>query len=286
MKKLFYLLVLFLTGIYSLIRAEEIVDFPGHSGWELSTDFPVYSPDNLWDYINGAADGYLTYGFRNLYMAEYTKGKNRIKVEVYIHKDEKNAFGIYTAERSPDYNFLDIGVQGYQSGGALNYFTGNKYIKMHTDSDKNSIHKAMKDIAQKLAENQEGSPDFPDILNYFPQKAKMPHRERFIARNFLGHEFFNEVFTADYKVNNEKFTLFITEKSSPEECKMLIRNYMDFTGQEISPVEQGLFLIKDRYNGDIPLIWDGKYIYGIYDCEDVKLIEEYLEKQGMLINEK
>ena len=58
---------------------------------------------------------------------------------------------------------------------------------------------------------------------------------------------------------------------------------MEFTGQNFSPVEEGLFLIKDRYNGDIPLIWERNFIYGIYDCEDVKLIEEYLEKMDILV---
>lgn len=283
MKKIIYLTGLYLISIYPIGMAQESVDFPNHSGWDLSTDFPVYSPDNLWDYINGAADGYLTYGFRNLYMAEYTKGKHNIKVEVYVHKDSNNAFGIYSAERSPDYDFLDIGVQGYQTGGALNYFSGIHYIKMHTDSDKKSVHKAMKAISLKLSENLNGSSGFPAMLNYFPEKGKLPHHQRFIAKNYLGHEFFNEVFTANYEINDQEFTLFLSKKSSPKECKMLIRNYMEFTGQNFSPVEEGLFLIKDRYNGDIPLIWERNFIYGIYDCEDVKLIEEYLEKMDILV---
>ncbi len=283
MKKPIYLLGLFLLIVHPYVFAQEEVDFPNHSGWGLSMDFPVYSSDNLWDYINGAADSYLSYGFRNLYMAEYNKGKSRIKAEVYVHKDGKNAFGIYTAERSPDYDFLDIGVQGYQTGGALNFLIGNYYVKMHSDSDKKWVHKAMKAISKKLIENLNGSADFPAMLKYLPEKGKLANQQRYIARNFLGHEFFYEVFTANYEREAQKFTLFITKKSSTGECKKLIQRYLEFTGQNISPLEEGLFPIKDRYNGDIFLIWEDNILFGIYDCEDQELIEEYLKDMGRLI---
>ncbi len=276
MKKIISIVIFIVFGLYVNIRAGEKIDFPEYPGWDLSTDFPVYSPDNLWDYINGAADGYLSYAFKNLIMAEYSKGKYNIKVEVYNHKDDKNAFGIYTSERSPDYNFLDIGAEGYQQGSILNFLAGDKYIKIHADSDKKSVIKAMIGIAKDLSENLSHNGDFPKMLEHFPQKNKIPYRQKFIAQNFLGHGFFNDVFTVDYEVNGEKFTLFLTEKSSPEKCKLVIENYFEFTGQDIANINQGRYLINDQYNGDIHLVWDDNIIYGIYDCEDKELINEYL----------
>ena len=32
-------------------------------GYKTVSDYPVYTPDDLWDYINGAADAYLALGF-------------------------------------------------------------------------------------------------------------------------------------------------------------------------------------------------------------------------------
>ncbi len=272
-----------LSVLFIFHNNSENISFPEKSGWELSTDFPVYTPSNLWDYINGAADGYLSFGFQSLTMAEYTKGKHTIKVEVYRHKDTQHAFGIYATERSPRYEFLDIGAQGYQKGEILNFLAGENYVKLQTNTDKSKAVKAMISIAESLAMNLEPDANFPELLKAFPEEGKNANRESFVAQNFLGHEFFNEVFAADYSINDEKFRLFLTEKSSPEECKMLISNYTEFTGQDLSPLEQGFFQIKDRYNGDIFMIWEGNFIYGVYDCKDPELIEEYLEKMGMMI---
>ena len=33
--------------------------FPELSGYKINTDFQVFNPDNLWDFINGAAETYL-----------------------------------------------------------------------------------------------------------------------------------------------------------------------------------------------------------------------------------
>jgi len=75
--------------------------FPGLSKYKMRSDYPVYTPDDLWDYINGAADGYLALGFIDLNIREYTRGRSIIKAEIYRFGDDARAFGIYSMERSP-----------------------------------------------------------------------------------------------------------------------------------------------------------------------------------------
>ena len=40
------------------------VEFPDVEGWEKTSEVKTYTPDNLWEYINGAADQFIEYGFR------------------------------------------------------------------------------------------------------------------------------------------------------------------------------------------------------------------------------
>ena len=60
--------------------------FPEIEGWSLQIQEKVYTPDNLWDIINGAADLYLSYDFRKLHLAEYkdTTGLE-VRIEIYHH---------------------------------------------------------------------------------------------------------------------------------------------------------------------------------------------------------
>jgi hypothetical protein len=281
MKTLIFLFAVLLSGSDPI----EKNIFPDQSGWELSTDFPVYTPENLWDYINGAADSYLSFEFQDMVMAEYSRGKNTIKVEVYHHKDNNNAFGIYASERSSDFDFLDIGAQGYRRGSILNFLAGDYYIKINASSDKEKVVKTMLRIAESLAKNISPDAKFPPILELFPQDGKIAHRESFIARNYLGHEFFCNVFTASYEIGEENFTAFISKKSDPDECKMLLENYYNFTGQKMSIIPEGKHLIKDKYNGNIHLVWAGNVLYGVIDCSDQDIVNRYLTLIGKNIKE-
>ena len=84
--------------------------YPDLSGFKRITKYPVYQPDNLWDFINGAADAYLALGFEELHVAEYKKGRDVIKLEIYRHSDHTMAFGIYATERSPSFNFTNLTI--------------------------------------------------------------------------------------------------------------------------------------------------------------------------------
>ncbi len=81
--------------------------FPEVKEWNLDVGDQVYNPDNLWDLINGAADAYLSYDFRNLYTAVYSDTDDKfVKVYIFKHGDDKNAFGIDSQERNREYIIL------------------------------------------------------------------------------------------------------------------------------------------------------------------------------------
>jgi len=92
---------LFLSLLLSLPALTQEFTLPALEGFKKVTSYPVFVPENLWDFINGAADNYLSYAFQDLHVAEYKKGKNVIKLEVYRHRDKVNTFGIYFSERHP-----------------------------------------------------------------------------------------------------------------------------------------------------------------------------------------
>lgn len=269
---------LFCLLVLSQFSAAQVENpFPEFSNWKISTEFPVYTPDNLWDYINGAATVYLQYGFTDLRMAEYSKGRKSITVEIYHHNSRENAFGIYARERYPDYYFMDIGAQGYQQGPVLNFLKGEYYVKMQSGSDKSFVIKALIDLAKVLAQSLEGDNSFPKIIKYFPDEGKIANSEKFIAVNFLGHEFFDDGFTAQYKIAGEEFTLFISQRENPEDCRMTLEKYLEFTGQDLPLKGQGNYLIKDRYNGNVNIYWINDVLMGITGTGDEDIIEKYLE---------
>jgi len=251
--------VLFLFFLTGSLSAQEFT-FPELDGFKLVTDYPVFVPDNLWDFINGAADNYLAYGFIDLHVAEYKKGKNVIKLEIYKHADHTMAFGIYSSERSPTFTFMNLGAQGYIADGSINFFKGNYYVKLRTYSTNEKVLKSTESLALRVSEMLEGDSKMPAVLSLFPGSDKKLNEETYINESVLGHKFLSKAFKAIYEKGPDMFSVFILAKSTTEEAKVTVDAYLSATGTESLDISGGKYVLKDGYNGTVFLAWKDKII--------------------------
>lgn len=255
-----FLTVSLLIGIFGSVSAQEFA-FPELEGYKLTTNYPVYGPENLWDFIDGAADTYLSYGFADLHVAEYKKGKNVIKLEIYRLSDNTMAFGIYSTERSPSFKFMNLGAQGYIADGAINFFKGKYYVKIRIYSKSEKTLKSAESLALNVSSMLEGDSKMPAVLSKFPETGKKQNEESYINESVLGHKFLNKAYKATYELGSDNFTIFIMETNSPEEAKKSAEAYLTATGIDIVESGSGKFMLKDGYNGTIFLASEGKSGY-------------------------
>ena len=248
------LVCLFLFATFQVLISQEI-KFPDLKGYKIINDYPVYKADNLWDFIDGAAEVYLSYSFENLNVAEYKKGRNVLKLEIYRHKDNIQAFGIYSSERSPSFLFNNIGAQGYKTDGSLNFFKGKFYVKMRTFSKSEKALLALETLARNVADMLQGETAMPKALMEFPENGKKKNEETFIRESVLGHQFLQDAFRASYEIANTNFSIFIIDKNSPEESRRVVTDYLSKAGIEADDQSGGKYVFKDGYNGDIFLSW-------------------------------
>lgn len=245
----------FLFAFFSGIICAQEITFPELDGFKKITKYPVYTPENLWDFIDGAADSYLALGFLDLRVAEYKKGKESIKVEIYRHADHTMAFGIYANERSSSYQFVNFGSQGYIVEGMINFFKGNYYVKIRTYSDKPKILKAEEALAVRLAGMLPGETAMPAMLIRFPSEGKKLNEETYINESVLGHQFLNKAFKAVYESGTDNFSIFLMKFNSPGEAFSSAEAYLKSAGLEAEQPESGKFVFTDGYNGTIFLSW-------------------------------
>jgi hypothetical protein len=248
----FLTLLLCVSGI---VTGEEY-SFPELKGYKISTTYPVYTPDNLWDYIDGAADTYVAFGFIDLHIAEYTNGKNIIKVEIYRHADNIQAFGMYSTERFPSYNFINIGVQGYNTDGQTFFLKGNYYVKVMTNSKSSKTLKSVEPLAYKIADILNGESAMPSMLKMFPDDGKKVNEETYVQENVLGHSFLAAAFKANYESDGNQFSVFIIEKKSVEESRKTVIAYLSSLKMELDDQNSGKYVLQDGYNGTVFLSWN------------------------------
>jgi hypothetical protein len=266
------------VSLWAAGGGEGSYSFPKMAGWKQSGEVQVYSPANLYDYINGGADLYLKYDFQELKVADYVNDqKASVTIEVYRHKTPVHAFGIYSQERLANANYLEVGAQGYSEKGILNFLAADCYVKMSSVDVGPGEQAVLLAFAGKLVENLGGKGSLPSILSSFPREGKKKNSEKFSSTEFLGYAFFHSAFTADYELSGKKFKLFLIEGTNPNDCRHMIREYLKHTGNLRDKVEEGRFQLKDPYHGEMDFYWKGKYIWGALDLADETLRSRVLK---------
>lgn len=253
--------------------------FPDINGFSKASEVKTYQPGNLYEIINGAADMYLNYEFRELAVQTY-KGpaEQSVSVEIYRYENPDYGFGIYSQERYGGIgNFINIGAEGYYETGILNFYMDCFYVKMRAYNLENEEF-VLTEVARQVAGLLPGERKFPDIYRIFPELNRQVNRDKFIPKDFLGYPFFKMAYTADYYVPNEGlFTFFILKGDSRDESKKMLQAYMEFLEKDEQGITEGRLTIDDPYYGIIDMLWTDNYIKGTFGLEDSALRTKYLE---------
>lgn len=276
-----FLVLAFALSSAGLSSAGGPFPLPGIKGWKPAGEVQVFSPGNLFEYINGAADLYLNYEFRELKVAEYrSDGQASVTVEVYRHKSPLLAFGIYSQERSPAGKFLPIGAQGYSDKGYLNFLIGDAYVKISSYKTGEDDRGVLLQFARAVARNLGGVASLPALLPAFPQEGKKENAEKFILKNFLGYSFLHSGFTADYEIPGKKFQLFIISGKDAADREKMLRDYFKRAGKDWDGSKEGKSRVADPYHGELDLAWKGAYIWGVLNVSDPATRAKYLTLLG------
>jgi hypothetical protein len=244
--------------------------FPEMDGWEPEGEPALYGTGDLFEYINGSADMYLDYNFRELGMLSYfdSYGRNVI-VEVYDHGDPNSAYGMYSQEKPSPANVLEVGAEAYYDTGMLNFFRGNYYVKIQgfdlDDQDEAMLTIVGKLVSQKIG----GKKAMPAALDCFPTEAKVRNSERFVAKNVFGHGFLHSAFVAQYRSDRDTNTPgFIIVGNDDADADAMLAAYVKLVEDNGGTVQDtnGTLRFTDpmsRTAGTMTVKKKGAYIWGL-----------------------
>lgn len=104
-------------------------------GWELDGRVETYDAENLYEKINGAAEQYLAFGFRQLHYVTLARDEGFLNVELYDQGSFGNALGLFAAQRDGDRAVQQQDQAYYYAtpAGAVGGFR-NYYFKIAGDS--------------------------------------------------------------------------------------------------------------------------------------------------------
>jgi len=193
---------------------------PRLDGWSPTEALRSFFPDDLFEYINGAAESYLSYDFRELAVADFgrTGTDATLTLEIYDMGEAVNAFGIFGAERYPDNPAVPVGDLGYFEGEALNFLAGRFYVKTLAFGLGDGTEPFLRQVGLMIAAGIKPGGGLPKLVMAFPKDGLVARSERYIKRNVMGYEFLRDGYVASYKAGDREIEGFFVEGRSEKDA--------------------------------------------------------------------
>jgi hypothetical protein len=239
--------------------------FPTVPGFRMVEGPTDYAPGNLFEYIDGGADAFLQFDLQGLQTATYANPqKVEVTVDIYRHKDAERAYGMYTQERPMGTTPIAVGVDAYAGADHLELVTGPFYVKLVQAGPKAAF--ALRLFAERIAAKLGGQHDAPAVLKAFPDRGKLARAEKLAAHNFLGHAFLHDGVAVPYQLDGVRFRLFAIHGQDEADARQMVERYRTLVKVPASEVRpSGSEILKDPYNGEVLLRWQGPWLWGAVD---------------------
>ena len=260
-------------------RLEKGLDglFPGpgfEKGWSWHRKPVHYLPDNLYEYIDGEAELYLSYGFQEMATLRYFWGNpddTSFVVDVFDMGDSLNAFGLYSSYRNPDYEFLDLGTEAFISDFGLKFFQGRNVVELKSVVAGPKVRNAMITVARQLAGRIPQKAVFPSLLTLLPLEGQVGKTLQYIPRDMLNQAFLPRGLEAKYRIGNREVSAFVVFFSDSVQAKagfeQLLTFYRDTEGAEgrKDVLVSGRISLETRYHGTVTLERLSSELFGVFD---------------------
>jgi hypothetical protein len=176
------------NGISTLLPRNEDMD-----NWETKNE-PLYCVgEDLYELINGGAEIYHEYGFKEIISQEYESlnGKS-INLEIYKMENSVSAFGIYSFKTSSDGKKIDIGNEALLEDYYLNFWKGEYLITLVGFDTKKETLDGILDLAKIINEKITSVGHKPVLVDMLTLETGSPLQVKYLKGNlalFNNYEF-------------------------------------------------------------------------------------------------
>ncbi len=242
--------VMFTGTLSTQLMAEGLEQFlpDGAGAWEPAGNDRIFNSETLYDYIDGGAELYLSYGFREVISRRYeAAGKPFIQVEIFDMMEPRNAFGIYTQTREQDQ--AEFGQGSQVLPGAILFWKGKYYISLVSEYETPESEKALRTIAAAIDRAIGETGKLPAVVEDMPRRELVPgsliyFRHYIWANNYFyigdgnifGIEHDTDCCLGRYGTTGNRYFVLLMEFPSAERARQAFTNYWEERAGEPEPL--------------------------------------------------
>jgi len=250
--------------------------------WVIAEGPIPFTPDTLWEYLNGGAPRYEAYGFERLVHVRYQLGDDPLAsviADVYDMGSELGAFGIYRSIRPSDAVVQTWGAEGFRSGAVAAAWKGAIFVHAAADDERPELIEAMEMIVSRVSDAVNGGVFPPTILDPLPPEGLVPYSERYVASDLLGLAALGDGVVATYEIDGHRGELFFSKLESEDVAQQVLESYRREKERwaEVADVPAG-FRFQDQGSGSGTVLHAGRFVAGIHGDLSFEAQDDLLER--------
>jgi len=147
------ILIVFLFSYLPLRLFSQPADFlisEFKNGWKINESAIVYKGDDLYFLIDGGADLFLEFGFKEVAAVDYSKENSKLHVEIYEMESAERAWGIFSIRR-PYYFDKQQDKRNIAIGNGYIMATGSNYYFVISAQSKEVDPAEIYDLTMKIS---------------------------------------------------------------------------------------------------------------------------------------
>jgi hypothetical protein len=260
-------LLLAMLASAGMASAQDYLNCAFAPGWDQTGPKRQYTPDSLYEYKDGAAEGYLVYGFVTMQGIDCKSGADTMSIDVSQMNDADSAYGMFTANRDPKLPETQIGMGGQVQMQSAIFAKGKFYIEVAqvAANPSSDNHVLLHALITKIEAHLQGSSTPPETLAWFPKEDLV--FSVLIPESVLGLKLLKRGYVAKYKVGQA----FIVQESSPESAAEVMKKLRArFDGATNAKIADEAFQTKAQYLGGLCIFRKGNYLAGYANLPDAQ----------------
>lgn len=245
----FFVIVIAVLGVLLMREkasniARYLPDAP--EGWTVSGKDKEYGRKNLYEYIDGGAELYLSYDFQKVVNRIYTaQGQPDILLDLFDMGSSQNAFGVFSHAREVVDTTFGQGSQ--YTAGLLMFWKNRFFVSILASPETDGSKEAVFDLAGRIDRMIEDEGPLPEILTLLPKGGLVEESIRYF-RHYIWVNFYyyiadenilhiddkTDAVLAKYGEGEDRALLLLVQYTSSEAARMAHDDFVDAYLPELS----------------------------------------------------
>ena len=245
-------------------------------GWKIHDKVMWFTPENLYQHIDGRAEFYLAYDIIGMCFVSFEKSSDRgifIDISIYDMGTPTNAFGVFSIERPQGSPQLKLGRDAYRSGTDYYIWKGRYYVQIIVANDSIGLQQIAMNMAKKLTASLHDSNEPVWGLTALPKANLVPQSVRYYLVDAMALDFMQNTYMARYHRGETEVTVFLSQRDSVGSARATVDRFIehaDLYGKEANLLTVNDIELVSCDMGEINdiVFQKGRLVAGVTEVED------------------